>query len=83
LPASLWSPPLSSSSSPTAVCSEEGSLMLPSSSIISRTMPSSLFRRAAMLLGGLFLAGLGAYLQRSVRDFLRQFVHGLWWSLAS
>lgn len=35
-----------------------------------------------MLLGGLFLTGLGAYLHRSVRDFLRQFVHGLGWSLA-
>lgn len=40
-------------------------------------MPSSLLSRAAMLLGGLFLTGLGAYLQRSARDFFRQFVHGL------
>lgn len=75
LPAS--SSPALSFSSPTAVRSEEGSRTLPSSSSISRTMPSSLFRRAAMLLGGLFLTGLGAYLQRSARDFLRQFVHGL------
>lgn len=78
LPESLLPPPPLSSSSPTAVVSEEGSRRLPSSSSISRTMPSSLFRRAAMLLGGLFLTGLGAYLHWSARDFFRQFVHGLW-----
>lgn len=76
MPASL-SPPLSPLSSHTAVRSEERSRTLPSSSSISRTMTSSLLSRAAMLLGGLFLTGLGAYLQRSARDFLRQFVHGL------